>query len=154
MSIDLGTRVAGGIRQRAIRPDGVAKVRGEFSFAGALWAEGMLWGQALRSPHPSACIRGIDTGPALLINGVHAVLTAGDVPVNRYGLEHRDQPVLAADIVRYAGEPVAVVAADHPDIARRACAEIVVDYEVLDPLVHAELAVDAPALHAHGNVFR
>ena len=108
---------AGGIGERAIRPDGVAKVRGEFAFAGDLWAEGMLWGQALRSPHPSARIRGIDIGPALAITGVHAVLTADDVPVNRYGLEHRDQPVLAADVVRYAGEPVAIVAADHPDTA-------------------------------------
>ena len=115
-------------------------MRGEFSFAGDLWADDMLWGQALRSPHPSARIRSIDIGPALAITGVHAVLTADDVPVNRYGLEHRDQPVLAGDIVRYAGEPVAVVAADHPDTARRACAAIVVDYEVLDPLVDPELA--------------
>ena len=70
--------------------------------------------------------------------GVHAVLTADDVPVNRYGLEHRDQPVLAGDVVRYVGEPVAAVAADHPETARRACAAIVVDYEVLEPLVDPE----------------
>src|SRR5258708_9513575 len=127
MSIDLGTRVAAGIGQRAIRPDGVAKVRGEFAFAGDLWAEGMLWGQALRSPHPAASIRGIDVGPALAITGVHAVLTADDVPVNRYGLEHRDQPVLAGDVVRYAGEPVAIAAADHPDPHRRRAAPTAVD---------------------------
>ncbi|MDQ1478967.1 MAG: hypothetical protein QOE62_4196, partial [Actinomycetota bacterium] len=59
MTVDVraGTSVAGGIGQRAIRPDGMAKVRGEYSFSGDLWAEGMLWGQALRSPHPSARIR-------------------------------------------------------------------------------------------------
>ena len=155
MSVEVGTRTAGGIGQRAIRPDGVAKVRGEFAFAGDLWAEGMLWGQALRSPHPSARICGIDIGPALLIAGVHAVLTADDVPVNRYGLEHRDQSVLAGDVVRYAGEPVAIVAADHPDTARRACAAIVVDYEVLAPLVDPELSqsVERP-IHPDGNVFR
>ena len=57
----------------------------------------------------------------------HAVLTAATCPGrNRYGLEHRDQPVFADDVVRYAGEPVAVVAADHPETARRACAAIVV----------------------------
>jgi len=44
----------------------------EFSFAGDLLADGMLWGQALRSPHPSARIRAIDIAPALAINGVHA----------------------------------------------------------------------------------
>jgi CO/xanthine dehydrogenase Mo-binding subunit len=155
VSVEVGTRTAGGIGQRAIRPDGVAKVRGEFAFAGDLWAEGMLWGQALRSPHPAARIRGIDIGPALLITGVHAVLTADDVPVNQYGLEHRDQPVLAGDVVRYAGEPVAIVAADHPDTARRACAAIVVDYEVLAPLVDPELSqsVERP-IHPDGNVFR
>ena len=69
MSVEVGTRTAGGIGQRAIRPDGVAKVRGEFAFAGDLWAEGMLWGQALRSPHPAASIRRIDVGPALAITG-------------------------------------------------------------------------------------
>jgi len=154
MTVDIGTRAPGGIGQRAIRPDGIAKVRGEFSFAGDLWAEDMLWGQALRSPHASARIRSIDITPALAINGVQAVLTADDVPCNRYGLEHRDQPVLADDIVRYAGEPVAAVAADHPDIARRACAAIVVDYEILDPLVDPERAGDAPDIHPDGNVFR
>jgi xanthine dehydrogenase D subunit len=155
MSVEVGTRIAGGIGQRAIRPDGIAKVRGEFSFAGDLWADGMLWGQALRSPHPSARILGIDIGPALAIRGVHAVLTAADVPVNRYGLEHRDQPVLAGDIVRYAGEPVAIVAADHPDTARRACAAIVVHYDVLAPLVDPERSesVERP-IHPDGNVFR
>ncbi|MDQ1454859.1 MAG: hypothetical protein QOH28_479 [Actinomycetota bacterium] len=155
MSVEVGTRTAGGIGQRAIRPDGIGKVRGEFAFAGDLWAEGMLWGQALRSPHPSACIRAIDIGPALAITGVHAVLTADDVPVNRYGLEHRDQPVLAGDVVRYAGEPVAVVAADHPDTARRACEAIVVEYEVLAPLVDPQLSesVERP-IHPDGNVFR
>jgi CO/xanthine dehydrogenase Mo-binding subunit len=159
VSIETGTRTPpgvgqGGIGQRAIRPDGIAKVRGEFSFSGDLWADGMLWGQALRSPHPSARIRAVDTTAALAITGVHAVLTADDIPVNRYGLEHRDQPVLAGDVVRYAGEPVAVVAADHPDIARRACAAIVVDYDVLDPLVDPDLAADGPEIHPDGNVFR
>ncbi|MDQ1509349.1 MAG: hypothetical protein QOG50_1193, partial [Actinomycetota bacterium] len=159
MSMRVGDRVAsdqvtGGIGAGAIRPDGGSKARGEFSFAGDLWADGMLWGRALRSPHPSARIRSLDIGPALAIRGVHAVLTADDVPVNLYGLEHRDQPVLVADLVRYVGEPVAVVAADHPETARRACAAIVVDYEVFDPLVDTELAIGASALHPDGNVFR
>jgi CO/xanthine dehydrogenase Mo-binding subunit len=154
MTVDARTRAPAGIGRSAIRPDGIAKVRGEFSFAGDLWAEDMLWGQALRSPHPSARIRSIDTTAALAINGVHAVLTAADVPNNRYGLERRDQPVLADDIVRYTGEPVAVVAADHPDVARRACAAIIVDYEILDPLVDPERAVTTPDIHPDGNVFR
>src|SRR5262249_22646839 len=131
VSVEVGTRARGGVGERAIRPDGVPKVRGEFAFGGDLWADGMLWGRALRSPHPAARVRNIDIAPALLVDGVRAVLTAADVPYNRYGLEHRDQPVLVAegDVVRYVGEPIAVVAAEHPEAARRACEAIVVDYE-------------------------
>ena len=60
--------------------------------------------------------------------GVHAVLTHEDVPgEKRYGLEFRDQPVLAIDRVRYFGEAFALVAAEHPEQARRAAEKIVVD---------------------------
>ena len=87
---------------------------------------------------PRARIRGIDTAAALAVPGVYAVLTHEDVPgAKRYGLEHRDQPVLADDQVRYQGEPVALVAADHPETARRAAALIVVAYEVLAPVTDA-----------------
>ena len=74
--------------------------------------------------------------------GVYAVLTADDVPgAKRYGLEFQDQPVLAMDVVRYQGEPVALVAADHPETARRAAARIVVDYEELEPVTDARAAL-------------
>ena len=87
--------------------------------------------------------------------GVHVVLTAADVPgAATYGLECRDQPVLAADVVRFMGEPVAVVAADHPETARRAAAAIRVDYEPLAPLVDVLRAADADPIHPDGNVFR
>jgi CO/xanthine dehydrogenase Mo-binding subunit len=137
------------IGESAPRPDGVPKAQGRFAFGSDLWAEGMVWGATLRSPHPSAAIRSIDVGPALAIAGVRAVVTADDVPGDLlYGLEHADQPVFARDEVRYAGEPVAAVAADHPETARQALAAIVVDYDVRTPLVDAEEAVAA------GEVFR
>ena len=66
------------------------------------------------------------------------MLTADDVPgENAFGLEHADQPVLASEFVRYEGEPVALVAADHPETARRAAKRIVVDYEVLPAVTDA-----------------
>ena len=103
------------------RSDAVPKVRGEFEYSSDMRMDGMLWGATLRSPHPHARIRGIDIGEALAVPGVAAVLTADDVPgENAYGLEHADSPVLAADVVRYECEPVALVAADHPETARRA----------------------------------
>ena len=122
------TRIGGGVGEDVARPDGGLKVRGEFAFSSDLWMDGMLWGTTLRSPHPHARIVGIRTEKALAVTGVFAVLTHEDVPgVNAYGLEHRDQPVLAHDRVRYQGEPVALVAADHPETARRAAALIEVD---------------------------
>ena len=151
----VGTGTPGGVGTGAPRPDGGPKVRGEFAFSGDLWADGMLWGATLRSPHASARIRSIDVGPALALPGVVAVVTAEDLPGSRYyGLEHRDQPVFAWEVVRYVGEPVAAVAADHPETARRALAAIVVDYEVTTPVLDAEEALLGPDLHPDGNTFR
>jgi xanthine dehydrogenase D subunit len=149
-----GIRPRSGLGTSAARPDGVPKVTGQFAFSSDLNADGMVWGHVLRSPYPHARIRSVDVGPALAMAGVHAVLTADDVPgVNAYGLEHADQPVFATDVVRYTGEPVAAVAADHPDTARRAAAAITVDYEELEPLVDAEAAIEADPIHPDGNVF-
>ena len=79
---------------------------------------------------------------------MHAVLTHADVPGRKtYGLEFQDQPVLAIDRVRYFGEPVAIVAAEHPEQARRAAELIVVDYEPLDPIVDPERATESEPLH-------
>ncbi|MEV0147006.1 MULTISPECIES: molybdopterin cofactor-binding domain-containing protein [unclassified Nonomuraea] len=129
-----GTRAGprtGGVGASAPRPDATLKVTGEFAYASDLWLDGMVWGVTLRSPHPSAWIRSIDVGPALAMPGVLAALTHEDVPGEKfYGLDVKDQPVLAVDQVRYQGEPVALVAADHPETARRAAAAIVVGYEV------------------------
>jgi xanthine dehydrogenase D subunit len=119
----------------------VPKVRGEFEYAQDLRSDQMLWGATTRSPHPHARIVSIDVAPALAIGGVHAVLTAEDVPGRAvFGLEDADQPVLAGDIVRFWGEPVAIVAAEDEDTARRAAAAVVVAYEELEPLVDPEEA--------------
>jgi xanthine dehydrogenase D subunit len=148
----LSTR-RGRVGESAARPDGVPKVRGEFAFSSDLFAEGMLWGHLVRSPHPSAVIRDIDVSGALLIPGVKAVITSDDVPGRKtYGLDYPDQPVFAWDVVRFMGEPVAAVAADHPDTARRAAKAIVVDYEPTEPLTDSEIAADAPPIHPLGNV--
>ncbi|MGZ4484424.1 MAG: xanthine dehydrogenase subunit D [Nocardioidaceae bacterium] len=148
---------SGRLGDSAARPDGILKVTGEFAYGSDLWTDDMIWGVTLRSPHPHARIRSVDIGPALATPGVYAVLTADDVPGrNRVGLEHDDQPALAEEVVRYRGEPVALVAADHPEIARRAAARIVVDYEVLPAVTDATaaLAPDAPQVHPDGNLVR
>jgi CO/xanthine dehydrogenase Mo-binding subunit len=140
--------VLGWIGETVRRTDGEPKTTGQFEYASDLQAAGMLWGHTLRSPHPHALVRGIDLSAALRVAGVHAVLTHADVPGRKtYGLEFPDQPVLAIDRVRYFGEPVAVVAAEHPEQARRAAAAIVVDYEPLAPVIDPALATSAEPLH-------
>jgi xanthine dehydrogenase D subunit len=139
------------------RVDGIPKVKGEFEYSSDMHMDGMLWGATLRSPHPRADIWAIDVSKALGMPGVHAVLTHEDVPGRKvYGMEVPDQPVLAWGHVRYQGEPIAIVAADHPETARRAVEAIAVDYEELEPLTDAEkaMAPDAPRLHLSGNVLR
>ena len=149
--------VEGGVGESPKRPDGRQKVTGEFAYSSDLWLDGMLWGSTLRSPHPSARVLAIDITEALTVPGVYAVLTHEDVPgLKTYGLEHKDQPVLAFDRIRYQGEAVALVAADHPETARRAAARITVDYEELPAVTDARQALDpdAPKLHPGGNLVR
>lgn len=140
-----GTRTKGGIGESTLRPDGTLKVTGEFAYASDLWHEDMLWGHTLRSPHAHAEIVAIDISQALAQPGVHAVLTYEDLPtgVRNYGLEIQDTPVLAHGRVRHHGEPVALVAADHPETARRAAAKIRVEYRPL-PVVTDEASATAP----------
>jgi xanthine dehydrogenase D subunit len=151
------TTRTGGIGDSPQRPDGTLKVTGEFAYASDLWHDDMVWGVTLRSPHPHARIKGIDLTEALQVPGVFAVLTADDVPgENAYGLEHADSPVLASGEVRYEGEPVALVAADHPETARRAVRRIRVDYEPLPAVTDPRRALDddAPLVNPGGNLVR
>ena len=157
MSVRLGESLRGGVGESVRRVDGVPKVRGEFAYGGDLWHDDMLFGHTLRSPHPRARIRSVNVSQALSGPGVHALLLADDIPGRRtYGLEFADQPVLAWDEVLYAGQPVAVVAAETPELARRAVGRIAVDYEVLPPVTDMEeaLSPDAPKLREWGNVLR
>ncbi|MBZ4014972.1 xanthine dehydrogenase family protein molybdopterin-binding subunit [Streptomyces purpurogeneiscleroticus] len=146
-----GSKTPAGIGASTLRPDGTLKVTGEFAYSSDMWHEDMLWGYTLRSTVAHAEIRSIDTSEALAQAGVYAVLTYDDLPtaVKNYGLEIQDTPVLANGRVRHHGEPVALVAADHPETARRAAAKIKIDYAEL-PVVTDEAsatAEDAPLLH-------
>jgi len=141
-------------------PDALAKIRGQAKFTDDYKFPGMLYARTLRAGLPHARIRTIDTNAARALAGVRAVLTHEDVPGrNLHGIVTLDWPVLCSDKVRYAGDPVAVVAADTDSIAARAVELIKVDYEELPAVTDAMDAVrqDAPVLHegrAEGNLLK
>ncbi|MFJ9856679.1 xanthine dehydrogenase subunit D [Streptomyces albogriseolus] len=151
--ITQGSGTRGGIGESTLRPDGTLKVTGEFAYSSDMWHEDMLWGQILRSTVAHAEIVSVDTAEALATPGVYAVMTYDDLPteVTHYGLEIQDTPVLAHGKVRHHGEPVAIVAADHPETARRAAAKIKVEYREL-PVITDEASATAPdavLVHEH-----
>ncbi len=149
--------VARGVGQSIPRPDGTLKVTGRFAYSSDLYLENMLWGATVRSPHARARIVSIDVAGALAIDGVTTVLTSEDVPGQKlYGMKVADQPVLAWDDVRYIGQPIAIVAADHPETARRAVEAVRVEWEILNPLTDPEVALDTDddMVTPGGNVVR
>ncbi|MEV4430544.1 xanthine dehydrogenase subunit D [Streptomyces sp. R-07] len=144
--------VKGGIGESTLRPDGTLKVTGEFAYSSDMWHEDMLWGQILRSTVAHAEIVSIDTSEALVMDGVYAVLTHEDLPAAKnYGMEFQDTPVLAYGKVRHHGEPVALVAADHPETARRAAAKIKIEYRELPVITDEASAIAPDAILVHEN---
>ena len=146
------------IGQRTIRPDGADKVTGRAAFAADTTMPGMIWGKVLRSPHPHARIRSIDTSKALALPGVKAVVTSRDIvdfPVDKsvmLGIQDMRwmcRNVMARDKALFPGHPVAAVAATSEAIAAQACALIEVAYEMLPWSIEIDDALkpDAPILH-------
>ena len=127
-------------------PNARAKIKGTARFTDDYVFPGMLYARTKRAGIPHARIRSIDTEAASELPGVHAVLIHEDVPGhNRHGLVIDDWPVLCDDEVRYAGDAVAIVAADNEDIAAAAIDLIEVDYEILPAVTDAVLAAEDDA---------
>lgn len=137
------------------RVDGLAKVTGQAKYVADLRVPDMLFGKVLRSPLPHARIVRMDTSLAEQVPGVVAILTAEDLKdIDPYwGHAVRDRPVVAIDRVRFAGEPVAAVAAETESAAEEALDLIDVEYEPLPVVATVDDALkpDAPILHAPEN---
>ena len=141
MTVGTKERVAAGIGESTQRPDGVAKLSGNFAYGSDLWIDGMLWGATLRSPYAHARLAKLDITPAVVMSGVRAVLTQDDVPGRpTFGQVEQDQPVLCDGVARYWGEPVAIVAADDQETARAAVEAIIVEWEPLPPVTDPDQA--------------
>src|SRR3989338_3142924 len=136
------------------RLDYEAKITGRAQYLADMKVPGMCHGKILRSPHPHARIRSLDTSKALSIHGVLAVLTRDDIIKDQgidpyYGPVFKDQTIVAVEKVRHVGDPVAAVAALDLDAAEEALRLIEVDYEELPAVldVHEALKKGAPLLH-------
>jgi CO/xanthine dehydrogenase Mo-binding subunit len=165
------------VGQSIPRIDARAKVTGDAPYPGDFVIDGMLFMKLLFAGRPHARVLHVDTTAAEALPGVVAVFTSRDVPVNEYGLQYPDQPVLVGppppsvppeggetvsppsggikggkagqDIVRFVGDQIAAVVAETEDIAAHALTLIAVEYEAL-PVVsdpREALKPDAPRLH-------
>ena len=141
------------------RVDARGKVTGETPYSGDLSMPGMLHMKMLFAGRPHARILSVDTSEAESAPGVVAVYTAKDIPVNEYGLQWQDQPVLCgpgstkpgADVVRFVGDQVAAVVAETESQAAAAVRLIRVDYQDLPVVTDPGEAMkpDAPRVHEH-----
>ena len=147
------------IGTRPVRHDGVDKVTGRAIYGVDAHMPGMLWGQVLRSPHAHARILSIDTSRAEALEGVHAVMTAADIPdpgagvaeANESGLQskrYKSASLMARDKVLFEGHPIAAVAATNKHVAEEALELIDVEYELLPVVLDVREAMkpDAPLL--------
>jgi 4-hydroxybenzoyl-CoA reductase subunit alpha len=125
--------------------DAAPKVTGRAVYADDMLPARTLHCRILRSPHPHARIRSIDTSAARRIPGVVAVITGADLPV-KFGIlpVTQDERALEHEKVRYVGDPIAAVAATEEEIAAAACDAIDVDYEVLEPVMSIDAALAQP----------
>ena len=147
------------IGQSVARVDARAKVTGEAKYPADFSMADMLHAKILFAGRPHARVLSIDASEAEAVPGCVAVFTAKDVPVNEYGLQTPDQPVLCGpgspkpgtDVVRFVGDQVALVVAETEQAAAQARDLIRVEYEdlpvVADPF--EALEPDAPQLHPH-----
>src|SRR5579883_1125339 len=142
------------IGKPAPRFEGAEKVTGRAKYAADIALPGTIWGKTLHSPYAHARIVRIDTSAAKQVPGVHAVITGADTrDGGLWGRMVKDAPTLAYDVVRYAGERVAAVAADDEDIAQQALDLIEIEYEELTPVLDPfeALKPGAPILHPDFN---
>lgn len=130
------------------RVDALAKVTGAAVFGVDVRFAGMLVGRVLRAGVPHARIVRLDTTGAARVPGVRAIVTGRDHP-RLHGLIVKDQPALAIDRVRFAGEVVAAVAAEDDEAAQEAIDRIVVEYEELPAVfdVREAMRPGAPLVH-------
>jgi CO/xanthine dehydrogenase Mo-binding subunit len=137
------------------RVDALEKALGETKYTTDNVQEDALYLRVVRSPHPHALIKRIDTSNAEHVQGVLKVATARDVPGSNYiGYVVHDRPLLCHDRVRFVGDSVALVVADTPESAELGVQAVNVEYEKLPAIFDPSEALNpgAPTIHPSGNL--
>ncbi len=144
------------IGENVSRVDGQEKVRGKALYTGDLKLPGMVQGKVLRCPYPHARIRSIDARKAEALPGVLGVLTRDNLKVTTpyIGAMIKDQPFIALEKARYAGDVVAAVAALDEAAAEEALRAIEVDYEELPSVITVDDALSPTAPLVHDKIQR
>lgn len=147
------------VGQSVKRRDGIAHVTGQTRYVDDISYPGMLWLKMVRAPVHRGILRKIDTSKAEAVPGVHAVVTAKDVPNNWYtilcliGVGPNDEPVLADTEIMWRGEPICAVVAESEEIAQEAAQLVELDIEELPPVMTVDeaLAPNAPVIKKWGS---
>jgi len=153
----MSTKVVG---QSLPRVDALGKVTGKTPYSGDLSMQGMLHMKILFGGRPHARVKRIDIEKAQAAPGVVAIYTAADIPVNEYGLQWQDQPVLCGpgsskagtDIVRFVGDQVAAIVAETEAQADAARKLIEMEYEDLPVVTDPEAAMQPGAPRVHEEI--
>jgi CO/xanthine dehydrogenase Mo-binding subunit/aerobic-type carbon monoxide dehydrogenase small subunit (CoxS/CutS family) len=148
-----------GVGRVQVRPDALEKVTGTAKYTDDLYFNNMLYARVKRAEVPHAIIRQLDVSKARALPGVHAVLTADNLPADRnHGLDYPDWPILVGigERIRYVGDAVAIIAADRREIATKALDLITVEFAP-QPVVKGPAEAshsEAPILHDNGNLLK
>ncbi|MEL3910056.1 MAG: 2Fe-2S iron-sulfur cluster-binding protein, partial [Treponema sp.] len=145
------------VGSRALRVDALAKAGGIAEYTDDLYLDGMIYGGAVRTAYPRAKILAIDTEAAEKMPGVHAVLTAKDLPgLQKIGHLKKDWDVLIpiGQETHYLGDALVLIAAENREILEAAKKAVKIEYEELPPVcsVGEAMAEHAPQIHASGNL--
>lgn len=147
----------GVIGENLHRVDAAAKALGVAEYTDDIHMDGMIFGGAVRSGHPRALVKSIDTAAAAALPGVVAVLTAADIPGNqKIGHLKKDYAVMipVGSETHFAGDAIVLIAAESKEILEAARKLVTVEYEVLKPILSTadSMAEGAPLVHETGNL--
>ena len=143
------------VGDRAVRIDAVPKASGEAIYVDDMFMDDMLHATVLRTEYPRALVKSINTDKAKQLEGVHAVMTAEDIPGEVYqGYIFKDWPTMVpiGEETRFIGDAIAIVAADTKELAAEAVSIIEVEYEEREPLTNPfDALVSDYQIHPKGN---